>query len=103
MYMYIYIYIYIYTHTHIICDSWFFPRHRTYTHIHIQICTHALVFSQESILAEPGGLPRMRNFRQKWQQTLRWEVDDRGGEFFDQSFTEVGNMRLNAYYSVSHG
>ncbi len=61
--------------------------HETIHSTNKHMTTHTML--QESILAEPGGLPRMRNFRQKWEQSLRWEVDDRGGEFFDASFMEV--------------
>ena len=46
----------------------------------------------------------MRAFRQKWQDVLRWEIDDRGGEYFDPSFVQVKNFdpKPKAYFVDVH-
>ena len=46
-------------------------------------------WEEESVLLDHGGKQRLQNFEKKWAESLRWEVDDRGGDFFDPSYAEV--------------
>ncbi|KAJ1473751.1 hypothetical protein T484DRAFT_1834940 [Baffinella frigidus] len=44
--------------------------------------------SEERLLKE-GGKQRVKNFLGRWWDHMRWDVDERGGEYFDPSYTEV--------------
>ncbi|EKX33876.1 hypothetical protein GUITHDRAFT_45412, partial [Guillardia theta CCMP2712] len=49
---------------------------------------HVTWESPDTIFAE-GGKIRLNNFISKWWDVIRWEVEDRGGDYFDPTFAEV--------------
>ena len=49
---------------------------------------HADWISEKRLEAE-GGKKRVKAFMSRWWDHVRWDVDERGGEYFDPSYTEV--------------
>jgi len=46
-------------------------------------------WEDEEKLIALGGKQRLLNFVRKWDDLTKWEVDDRGGEYFDPSYAEI--------------
>ena len=46
-------------------------------------------WEDEAKIMAVGGKQRLLNFGRKWDDLTKWEVDDRGGEYFDPSYAEI--------------